>query len=169
MGGGLIAGYGYLGVMAGRFLLPAESGRTIPTFVTETSRLKMGKSMPFVTAAGEKVVVARRGPGETADDFMALSSVCPHLGCQVFWEPQNNRFFCPCHNGTFAADGKPTGGPPLAGNQWLTQYKVRVENGLLFIDLPADRLTREQLASQGCGGHGDDPGDDAARGGGALA
>ena len=74
--------------------------------------------------------------GDTADAFVALSSICPHLGCQVHWEPQNDRFFCPCHNGAFDASGKPTEGPPATAGQELTRFPLQVMNGLLFIQVP---------------------------------
>ena len=35
----------------------------------------------------------------------ALSSVCPHLGCAVGFDPGKQRFLCPCHEREFAVDG----------------------------------------------------------------
>ncbi len=35
----------------------------------------------------------------------ALNVVCPHAGCFVDYMPARNRFFCPCHNSSFALDG----------------------------------------------------------------
>ena len=79
-------------------------------------------------------VPTERSPSEA--DFIALSSVCPHLGCRVHWQSQESRFFCPCHNGSFDPQGKPTGGPPLAAGQSLPKYPLKVEHGLLFIEMP---------------------------------
>ncbi|REJ93270.1 MAG: ubiquinol-cytochrome c reductase iron-sulfur subunit, partial [Planctomycetota bacterium] len=75
-----------------------------------------------------------------AGDFVALSSICPHLGCQVHWESQNDRFFCPCHNGAFDAAGQPLSGPPKDDNQPLPQFPLKVENNLLFIQAGTERL-----------------------------
>ena len=86
----------------------------------------------------------------TADAFIALSSTCPHLGCQVHWEPQNDRYLCPCHNGTFAPAGTPTGGPPFEANQSLPHYPLRVEGGLLFVEVG----TRALIAASASGGGG---------------
>ncbi|MBI4577262.1 MAG: Rieske 2Fe-2S domain-containing protein, partial [Planctomycetes bacterium] len=72
------------------------------------------------------------------EDFLALSSTCPHLGCRVHWEVQNRRFFCPCHNGSFDAAGRATGGPPAEAGQSLPRYALRLEGGLLFIELPVE-------------------------------
>jgi menaquinol-cytochrome c reductase iron-sulfur subunit len=36
----------------------------------------------------------------------ALSVVCPHAGCLVDYRSASGGYFCPCHNSTFALDGK---------------------------------------------------------------
>lgn len=36
----------------------------------------------------------------------ALNVVCPHAGCFVDFVPSRECFLCPCHNSTFALDGK---------------------------------------------------------------
>ena len=36
----------------------------------------------------------------------ALNVVCPHAGCFVDFLPSRACFHCPCHNSTFAMDGK---------------------------------------------------------------
>lgn len=131
MTGGLAAGYGAFAGLAGRFLYPAHPRPTGWMFVSEVARL--GDSFLYRTPAGESVTIARRG-----EDFIALSSVCPHLGCQVRWEGHHNRFFCPCHNGAFDPDGKATAGPPAKAGQSLTRYRLKIENGLLFIEVPLD-------------------------------
>jgi len=136
MTGGLVAGYGGLAVMAGRFLYPTGGHSVGWCFVTVVDELKPGESMTFVAPSGEKAVVARQSEGTTSEDFIALSSVCPHLGCQVHWEPHNNRFFCPCHNGVFDPQGIALEGPPAQAKQELKQYPLKVEDGLLFIEAP---------------------------------
>ncbi|MCA9127555.1 MAG: Rieske (2Fe-2S) protein [Planctomycetales bacterium] len=140
MFGGLTAGYGTLAAFAGRFLFPNAGTPENWQFVATLQQLSEGGTLPFQTPSGAKIVVARQQEGETADCFVALSSVCPHLGCAVHWEPQNERFFCPCHNGAFDVAGRATAGPPAAANQSLTKYPLKVENGLLFISLPSDSL-----------------------------
>jgi len=42
-----------------------------------------------------------------ANKVRALNAKCPHTGCFVNYQPgDKNRFHCPCHDSTFAADGK---------------------------------------------------------------
>ncbi|MCC7475706.1 MAG: Rieske (2Fe-2S) protein [Pirellulales bacterium] len=143
MAGGLVAGYGMFVKCAGQYLYPAGENTDL-MFVTDVAGLAPGEAMTFQSPTGVAVVVTRRkqstGEDPTADDFMALSSVCPHLGCRVHWEPQNNRFYCPCHLGSFDPEGKPTGGPPLVANQALPVYPLVVEGGLLYIRMTAQPL-----------------------------
>jgi len=140
MAGGLIAGYGTLAVMAGRFLYPSEGRKLAWIFVTDSNRMKSGESLRFETPSGQIVTVTRRAEAGSADDFLALSSTCPHLGCKVHWEAQNNRFFCPCHNGVFDPSGKATAGPPAEANQSLAHFPLKIENGLLFMEVPVETV-----------------------------
>ena len=133
---GLGGSYGLLGAFALRYLYPLRPDPRGWMFVTELARLATGSSMSYVTPAGDAVLITRQGPGDTAGDFVALSSTCPHLGCRVRWEEASRRFVCPCHDGTFDARGVATGGPPRAGGTDLARYSLRVEDGLLFIDVP---------------------------------
>lgn len=143
MAGGLAASYGMFGVYAGRFVYPSSSEPTGWMFVTQVVHMKVGQVMSFRTPKGATVSIARQGPNDTADDFMALSSTCPHLGCKVYWQARENRYFCPCHNGVFDTSGKATAGPPAEAGQELPSYALKVENGLLFIavELPDDDST----------------------------
>lgn len=135
---GLAAGYGTFAVMAGRYLYlyPTGANDKAWLFITELKGMAIGDSIDYESPTGAKIVVARRAAEGTADDFVALSSVCPHLGCQVHWESQNNRFFCPCHNGVFDPEGVAIEGPPKAAGQSLADYPLKVESGLLFIEVP---------------------------------
>jgi Rieske Fe-S protein len=141
MAGGLVAGYGTFAVMAGQFLYPSGPSAVGWQLVTTLDRLRVGESIDYTAPSGIQVVVARQGDGNGADDFIALSSVCPHLGCQVHWEAQNNRFLCPCHNGAFDAQGRATQGPPAKSKQRLVQFPIAVEGNLLFVEVPLTSVT----------------------------
>ena len=54
------------------------------------------------------------------------------------------RFFCPCHNGAFDPQGRATEGPPAAAEQSLTRFPLKVENGLLYIQVPLDAVSTGQ-------------------------
>lgn len=142
--GGLTAGYGTLAYQIGNFLYPVDAGKAVWQFACTLDQLDVGESLPFTMPSGTQVVIARQAQGDTADSFVALSSICPHLGCQVHWEAVNQRFFCPCHNGAFDADGKATLGPPAKANQQLTRFPLQVEGNLLLIQVPLDSITVSQ-------------------------
>lgn len=138
--GGLVAAYGTLAAFLARFVYPARPRSKGWMYLVEVDRLGPGDAMEYRAPSGAAVTVARKGRSSEAGSFIALSSTCPHLGCQVHWEAQNDRFFCPCHNGTFALDGTATGGPPFEAGQSLPQYPLKVEKGLVFIEVPVDAI-----------------------------
>lgn len=140
MAGGLVGGYGAFAAIAGRFLYPARTEERLWQFVAEVDGIAVGGSIRYSGPSGETINIARRGRAGGSDDFIALSSTCPHLGCQVRWEGQNNRFFCPCHNGVFDPSGKAIGGPPGEAGQWLPRYELRVDRGRLLIAVPPPRF-----------------------------
>jgi len=143
---GLVGGYGLLAWIGSRFMMPARTGRMLQLFVAAVTDFEEGDTLLYQTPDGHTVNITRRGSGGSAGDFVALGSTCPHLGCQVKWEPQNNRYFCPCHNGTFDPSGKATGGPPGDAGLSLPRYNLTVQQGRLFIDVPAERLTLPERA-----------------------
>lgn len=136
MAGGLVASYGTLAVMAGRYLYPAEEKSLAWQFVGLVDEITRERSVTYESPGGARVVIARQGDGDTAGDFVALSNVCPHLGCKVHWEPQNDRFFCPCHNGAFDAAGKAILGPPAEAGQSLKKFPLDVVGNQLYILAP---------------------------------
>jgi Rieske Fe-S protein len=144
MAGGLAASYGTFAFMAGRFLYHSGTS-TEWMYVAPANQVEPGGSLSFEGPTGLKVVIRRKAGtplnlAPTADDFVALSSVCPHLGCRVHWEPHHERFFCPCHNGAFDGQGTAIAGPPKAENQHLPNYPLMVSEGLLYIELPVETL-----------------------------
>lgn len=138
---GLAGGYGLFAWVSARFMLPARAGAMRRLFVTRVADLGEGQTVLYQTPGGRTVNITRRATTGGVEDFIALSSTCPHLGCQVHWEAQNNRYFCPCHNGTFDPTGKATGGPPGDAGQSLPRYGLTVDKGLLYIDVPVEQLS----------------------------
>jgi Rieske Fe-S protein len=137
---GLAGGYGAFAAIAGRFLYPSHARKMAWVFVGEATSIKVNDVFHFQTPIGQQVTITRRKNEGKAEDFLALSPTCPHLGCQVHWEEQNNRFFCPCHNGAFDPAGKATAGPPADGGQSLPTFPLRLDNGLVFIEVPVEVL-----------------------------
>ncbi len=67
---------------------------------------------------------------EDGQSYVAMSNVCTHLGCRARWIAEQEKFFCPCHNGVFGKDGSVISGPPPRP---LDRFETKVENGVLFI------------------------------------
>lgn len=67
-----------------------------------------------------------------------LSNICTHLGCHVNWHPNLQHYVSPCHDGHFDILGKNISGPPPRP---LDEFKTRIEEGNLYIQLPAFRRT----------------------------
>lgn len=75
-----------------------------------------------------------------AKNNQVLSAVCPHEGCEVMWEQNQNRFSCPCHESYFAADGSRISGPSPRG---LDPLPMRVQDGKLQVQYVAkEQATR---------------------------
>lgn len=74
-----------------------------------------------------------------AKNNQVLSAICPHEGCEVMWEPNQNRFTCPCHESYFAADGSRISGPSPRG---LDPLPMRVQDGKVQVQYVA----KEQAA-----------------------
>jgi menaquinol-cytochrome c reductase iron-sulfur subunit len=59
-----------------------------------------------------------------------LTSISPHLGCTVPWNKEKKQFICPCHGGTFSADGSRVSGPSQRGMDTL---ETSVQDGQLLV------------------------------------
>jgi menaquinol-cytochrome c reductase iron-sulfur subunit len=65
-----------------------------------------------------------------AGQLRILSPVCPHLGCSVQWQEAQGKFICPCHSGSFTADGERLAGPPPRS---MDALESKVEDGILKV------------------------------------
>jgi len=75
-----------------------------------------------------------------------LSPICPHLGCSVRWDDGADKFICPCHAGSFTADGDRIAGPPPRSMDTL---EAKVEDGTLKVRYQYFRqlvATKEEMA-----------------------
>ena len=67
---------------------------------------------------------------ELDGELAAFSTVCPHLGCAVDYDPAAGKFRCPCHKSSFRRDGMVEGGPSPRG---LDRLELETEGGLVQI------------------------------------
>ena len=107
-----------------RYLSPDAAGRG-------SAGVELGSDELSIWQA-RRVVVGGR-PGfvlRTPDGLQALSGVCTHLGCVVRWQRSRRQFFCPCHGGRFAPNGRVLGGPPPAP---LDSFEVAESEGRILV------------------------------------
>jgi cytochrome b6-f complex iron-sulfur subunit len=67
--------------------------------------------------------------------FRVLSSRCPHLGCTVRWDNEEQALRCACHNSQFSDDGKVVRGP---AKQPLREYPSQLAGTTLQIAIRDD-------------------------------
>lgn len=86
------------GLSAEFFTFPKENADKIPR----------GKGA-IVEYNGEKVGVYKDENG----DIYAVSTKCPHLGCQLTWNPDEKSWDCPCHGSRFDYKGNLINNPAI--------------------------------------------------------
>jgi menaquinol-cytochrome c reductase iron-sulfur subunit len=65
-----------------------------------------------------------------ANEVIAFSSQCTHLGCAFHWDERRKYFLCPCHTSTFSLDGQVTAGP---APRPLDRYQVKIDGSKVLI------------------------------------
>ncbi len=73
----------------------------------------------LVRAGAVGAFVFRRG-----ESVSAVSSICSHLPCELWWDGSSSLLECPCHPVSFLADGKPSS--PAYTLPALNEVKARV-------------------------------------------
>lgn len=129
----VLAAYGVLAAEGFLFLVPKKTKpKTRLLFAGQIEQYKIGQVQKFFDLQGGEILVKRSKEG-----FKAFSSTCPHLGCKVKWEPDQNRFLCPCHMGLFDPEGKAYAGPPADAGQSLSPVTIKVDEagGVVYIEV----------------------------------
>ncbi len=128
---------GYIGVIAlgiGSFLKniffyisPETKEKTYHKYlVGKKDQILPGKAKE-ISIQGKPVFVVNQGT-----EFKVFSGVCTHLGCIIKWEENNDRFFCPCHQGIFDKTGRVVSGPPPTP---LAEFPVVEDGNLVYIQV----------------------------------
>lgn len=84
--------------------------RTEPQPIARADEVPEGEAVYFrYPGPDDEAVLIHREGGQ----FVAFSRKCTHLACSVYYQPEHNRLFCPCHDGAFNPQtGEPVAGPP---------------------------------------------------------
>lgn len=99
--------------------LPADG--TPRKFPVITSHQDAWNKLPNVPVGA--VYVRRTGE----KDVQAFNVVCPHAGCFVDYVAARKGFLCPCHNSTFALDGR-INDPKSPAARGLDKLEVQIRN-----------------------------------------
>ncbi len=139
---GVLGGYGLFAWIGTRFMLPARTGAVTQLFVTGLNDIAVGGTLlyPDARRPNRQHHAAR---GDRAAPTTSSRSRAPVRTsvARCTGKPQNNRYYCPCHSGTFDPSGKGTGGPPGDAGQSLPRYTLTLQRGLLYIEVPIEQLT----------------------------
>jgi Rieske Fe-S protein len=104
--------------------------------ITAIDTLPLGEWKLFpIASAEDEIPPPKRSvwvlrEGDKASEFRVLSASCTHAGCQVAWKSARKLFVCPCHGGTFEADGNCKSGPPQRA---LAAVDYQVKEGQLLV------------------------------------
>ncbi|TMQ13713.1 MAG: Rieske (2Fe-2S) protein [Deltaproteobacteria bacterium] len=82
------------------------------------------------TAARDVVLGAAWVRRTAPDKLVALSAVCPHLGCAIGWDAIAGNFLCPCHDSRFSVAGEKLNGPSERG---MDELPLEVRDGRLLL------------------------------------
>jgi nitrite reductase/ring-hydroxylating ferredoxin subunit len=95
--------------------------------IVASKDLPKGRAIQFTFPDKDDLcILVHRESGE----FVAFSRRCTHLSCPVQFQAEQNRLYCPCHNGAFSLeDGSPTQGPPTRA---LRRIEIEVEKGVVY-------------------------------------
>ncbi len=112
-----------------------ESVGPLSQFTRETYKQATITQVVGIGETGKTAVYIRKGapdtfPNESADEFVAVSNRCAHLGCPVRFVSAAKTFICPCHGGVYDFEGRVLGGPPVRP---LDRFQTRVNGDNLEI------------------------------------
>ena len=105
----------------------SDAGHLPPQRVASASALAPGDAMVFsYPEDGADCLLVRTRAG----NLVAYPQQCTHLSCAVIPQPENNRLYCPCHEGAFdLQSGRPIAGPP---NRPLTRVILDVRGNDIY-------------------------------------
>jgi Rieske Fe-S protein len=126
----------YLVLASGAF----AGGSGLVSLWASLRRVDAGSPMPIVALSDVAVGGSHLFAYPTDDDpailvradqdlLLAFGQKCTHLGCVVFWSPDERHFECPCHEGFFSLEGRPIAGPP---DRPLTRIDVELRDGVVW-------------------------------------
>ena len=88
----------------------SERRRGMPKPIVQASQVAEGDVFYFNYPDPDDQAMLLHLPG---GQFVAYSQKCTHLSCSVYFQSDQKRLYCPCHDGVFEPQtGEPIAGPP---------------------------------------------------------
>jgi nitrite reductase/ring-hydroxylating ferredoxin subunit len=101
--------------------------RGTPKPIVRASEVPEGTAHYFTYPEPDDQAVLLHLPG---DRWVAYSQKCTHLSCAVYYQAEQQRLYCPCHEGVFdVATGDVVAGPP---QRRLPRITLRRDGDLLM-------------------------------------
>lgn len=105
------------------------SAEEIPQIMRDTGKAVKGLTKRFFYIPDETTAALERGQGSIVEtsrgkagvykteegEIFQVEIVCPHLGCELSWNPDEKTWDCPCHGSRFDYKGKLLEGPAQEG------------------------------------------------------
>jgi len=128
--GALVAGLGLAAGAAGGVLLGRTAGAepvkaSEPIEPVDGRWIDVAAASELVEGQGKRVVAGGVGAYlfRRGDVVTAVSSICSHLPCELWWDGAGGHLACTCHPVKFTSDGHPAGDYALPA---LNKVHVRV-------------------------------------------
>lgn len=125
---GLATAVGVLTPVIAYLWPPAKGAGASETRVTVASSADLPPGQGEVYSVANRPVIVIHTPD---DGYVALSAICTHLGCILFWDAERQVIACPCHEAYFNTTGAVISGPPPAP---LEPYRVQVEGDQIVVE-----------------------------------
>ena len=124
IGGMTVLSAGMVGFPIVSFLARPEPLELNKPLEVPLDRLTPGQAQ-YAEYRGQQLILLA---GETAP--LVFSASCPHLGCNVTFDPADKVFRCPCHGAQFNAGGEVIRGPVSSG---LRKIPFEVKDGKIVV------------------------------------
>lgn len=107
------------------------SAGELPQIMQDSGKAVKGLAKRFFYIPDETVNVLERGHGAVVEtpqgkagvyktdegEIFQVDIVCPHMGCELTWNPDERSWDCPCHGSRFDYEGNLLDGPAQEGIQ----------------------------------------------------
>lgn len=98
-----------------------------PKAIAQVDEVPPGRALYFHYPGPDDQAVLLNLPGR---GLVGYSQKCTHLACSVYYQEEQERLFCPCHDGAFSAEtGEPVAGPPQRA---LPRIRLEVRGNTIY-------------------------------------